>query len=68
MWPTMAVDPVSSCRIIPTAYASLVFDTSLLHSKSSPINCVHISLNIRDAREQCHQLRILPLPDDSTFN
>ena len=32
-------------HIIPTAYASLVFDTSLLHSKSSPINGVHISLN-----------------------
>ena len=30
--------------IIPTAYASLVFDTSPLNSKSSPINGVHISL------------------------
>jgi len=52
-WPTITGDPLlPTCRIIPTAYASLVFASSRLHSKSSPINGVHISLNTWCPRTQ----------------
>ena len=31
--------------LFPSAYASLVFDSSCLHCRSSPMNSVHMSLN-----------------------